>query len=143
MKKIKLLLLFIGLIVLTTGVSAQYKMGLMYNPQGKMLLNETNKGFSLVNPLYAVLTYEKGKNSVSPMFCLNDNSVGVFASHNFNKTNVYLVGAKSTQNQDLYLGLGYGINVPTFSLFVEFGSLTNKWEPQIYVGMSIPVMFNL
>lgn len=142
MKTITALML---VLLISLGATAQkYSAGMMFNPQGKVLLKEADKGSSLVMPLYALVTMEKGKFSYSPMFCLNDNSVGGFISYSFSKLcNTYIVGSKSTTNSDVYLGLGTGVLVSGGSnLFIEFGSLAAKWEPQIYLGVSIPFMWN-
>lgn len=141
MKKLALvLLLFVSV---TLSAQTKYSWGMMFNPQGKILLNEADKGFSLVYPLYLLGTITRGELSFSPMFCLNDNSFGGFLSWDFTpKSNSYFVASKSANTRDVYLGIGAGTKVSNnSSIFLEFGTLAQKWEPQVYLGVSIPFIW--
>jgi hypothetical protein len=114
--------------------------GIMLNPQGKMSLKNPDKGFEVVSPLFVILPIEQGNLSLTPIFQLDDNSIGWFVNYSFKKFGAYAVGIKDTKCLDLYLGIGGSVPVAEkrASMFIEFGSIQNKWDPQFFFGLSIP-----
>ncbi|MFA7701872.1 MAG: hypothetical protein WCX80_00220 [Patescibacteria group bacterium] len=86
---------------------------------------------------------EMGSWSATPTYSLTDNAIGGFITYSFkSKSNIYGVGIKSIKNSDLYLGLGFGIPVAQnmASMFIEVGTLESKFDPQIFLGLSIPFL---
>jgi hypothetical protein len=145
--KVLILTFIIGLCSLslsaqTDSAKSKYKvnLGFMLNPQGAIAVKNPSSGFSASIPLFVILPIEKGNVSLTPIYSLTDNSFGGFVNYSFPKCGTYLVGIKSVQTSEIYLGIGVGIPVAEkrASAFVELGALRSNWEPLFFMGLSIP-----
>ena len=114
--------------------------GLMLTPQGGMSMKNSLEGFTTSIPLFVILPLEKGNISLTPIYSLTDNSAGGFITYSFPKLGIYVVGIKNIKVSGLYLGIGAGMPVAEkrASAFIEIGALQEKWDPLIFMGLSIP-----
>lgn len=128
--------------------SLQIKAGLFFNPQGYINWNWQNpeKGFSGITPLFAVLQLKKGPNVFNAMYNLTYNNLQGVYWHGFTEK----VGGYILLNKNIFAKKGYASIGITREVadgraiaFAEFGSTWNEWNPQTYIGVAIPMMFQI
>ncbi len=117
------------------------KIGFFFNPQGYINLQEIEKGFSTITPVFFVTSFAKGKGGVNVMYNMTFNNIqGVYFHKLYRSVGTYLCVNKSVLTEGGYtsIGLTRSLAEGRATGFFEFGSNWNNWTPAIYTGVIIP-----
>ncbi len=147
----KNLIAIVAMILITVSIYAQsnslkINAGIMFNPQGAILIKNPEKGFQVFAPVVLITTFTKGKTTVAPFYHMNSNSIGGLVAFDFSpKIGIYSITMKNLLVKDGYTGIGCTIPVANgnASAFIETGTPFSKWEPALYIGALIPLKFKI
>ncbi len=156
MKKIVLVLsVVIGLFVQTVVASNNEEVhkskkfrvetGVIFAPQGSFSLSGGEESVGMVYPFYAGVSFKMKSLSITPCYEFVGQAASLFIEQTLNKKNEVLAySVLSIGKHESYYGFGVGKVVKSgATVFMEFGSITEKFTPKIYLGVSIPFMFEL
>lgn len=156
MKKI-VLALCIFMVVFLENVSASNKeelhppkkfkieTGFIFAPQGSISLMEKENVVGMTYPFYVAASFKINNLSITPCYEFMEKSAGVFIEQVINKKNECIAYSYLSVNKhDSYYSIGFGKGLHNGSfIFLEMGSVSLEWNPKIYLGVSIPFMFDL
>ena len=127
--------------------------GFMFNPQGCISLKNPDQGFSQLTTLQAILSIEKGKFKLLPLYSLGDNAAGSYLVYEFCKSaDVYLLFTKNIMTTgESYAGIGGDIFLKkgndNSSIFFEIGQSTPKviipGEDEVDLWFCVGLSFSL
>jgi hypothetical protein len=120
--------------------------GFFFVPQGVFQTTEVKNAFSVVTPLFAVFSFNRGHFTVNVMYNMLGNNIQAVYACQFSKIfGTYLVSNKNVLTEGGYSGIGITMDVKEgkATAFCEVGSCWEPLKPIIYIGVIIPFMVRI
>lgn len=119
--------------------------GVIFAPQGSFSLTGGEETVGMIYPFYAAASLKFKGLSVTPCYEFTGKAASLFIEQTLDKKYELLTYAiLSVGKHESYYGLGFGKGLKNGSiLFVELGSITEKFSPKIFLGVSIPFMIEI
>jgi len=124
----------------------QTKTGFIFAPQGVVIIEQVSQLFTVKVPLNIGISFTDGKNTVNVLYNLTFNAGQVVYARSFQDFGFYMMANKSV----VVKNAGYGCFAFTKKVadgkelaFCEFGSTTDRWNPQMHLGVIIPLMMDV
>jgi len=154
-KIVLVLCIFIGLLFQTVIASNneetnkpkkfRVETGVIFAPQGSFSLSGGEESVGMSYPFYMAVSLKVKTLSITPCYEFTGQAVGLFIEETLNKKHeVSAYSYLSIGKHESYYSLGFGKGLKNGAiLFVELGSITEEFKPKVYLGVSIPFMFEL